>query len=51
MVSLMPVPLSFRANTVACRKIAKIWDTLVADGWKPSDAILEVREACGKVEE
>lgn len=39
------------ANKVACRKIAEVWDTLVADGWKPSDAILEVREACGKGKE
>lgn len=31
--------------------IATVWDALVADGWKPSDAILEVREACGKGKE
>ena len=39
------------ASKIACRKIAEVWDTLVADGWKPSDAIIEVREECGKGKE
>ena len=31
--------------------LARAWDALVADGWEPMESILEVREACGKVEE
>ena len=33
------------------KQVAEAWDALVADGWKPSDAILEVREACEKGKE
>lgn len=33
------------------QQVAEAWDALVADGWKPSDAILEVREACEKGKE
>lgn len=33
------------------QSVSTAWDALVADGWEPSEAILEVREACGKGKE
>ena len=41
----------FNSYSSAKEYVAEVWDALVADGWKPSDAILEVREACGKGDE
>ena len=31
------------------RALAAVWDALAADGWRPTDTILEVRDACGRV--
>lgn len=38
----------FNSYASAKEYVAEVWDALVTDGWKPSDAILEVREACEK---
>ena len=41
----------FNSYGLAKEYVAEVWDALVADGWKPSEGILEVREACGKGKE
>lgn len=30
------------------RALAAVWDALAADGWRPTDTILEVRDVCGR---
>lgn len=37
------------SSSRASSSIAAVWDTLVTDGWKPSEGIAEVRDACGAV--
>jgi len=41
----------FNPYGLAKEYVAEVWDALVADGWKPSEGILEVREACEKGKE